>query len=68
MGTVSLDLEPVLQEKGISLDELAMQAGIEDNKADKIKRGQVSAIRFTTLASICDVLDCEPGVILGYTN
>ena len=32
----------------------------------KIKTGKVSAIRFSTLNSICKALDCQPGDILEY--
>lgn len=68
MGTVSLELEPILQERGIGLDELTIRAGIEDAKADKIKKNQVSAIRFSTLANICEALGCTPGDVLKYTD
>lgn len=32
----------------------------------KFKTGKVSAIRFSTLNSICKALDCQPGDILEY--
>ena len=32
----------------------------------KIKTGKVSAIRFSTLNAICDVLDCQPGDLLEF--
>ena len=32
----------------------------------KLKNGRVSAIRFSTLEAICDVLDCQPGDILEF--
>ncbi|WEV42713.1 helix-turn-helix domain-containing protein [Bifidobacterium sp. ESL0682] len=32
----------------------------------KIKNNRVAAIRFTTLAGICEALDCQPGDILKY--
>lgn len=31
-----------------------------------IKTGKISAIRFSTLTAICDVLDCQPGDILEF--
>ena len=31
-----------------------------------MKTGKVSAIRFSTLEAICDVLNCQPGDILEY--
>jgi len=30
-----------------------------------LKNGRAKAIRFTTLEAICQVLDCQPGDILG---
>lgn len=68
MGTVTLELEPTLLDRGISFDELVTRAGIEETKADKVKSNQVSAIRFSTLADICEVLDCKPGDILKYSG
>ena len=32
----------------------------------KLKNGHVSAIRFSTLEAICDVLVCQPGDILEF--
>ncbi len=32
----------------------------------KMKTGKISAIRFSTLEAICDVLDCQPGDILEF--
>ena len=34
----------------------------------KMKNGKISAIRFSTLEAICEVLDCQPGDILEYTK
>ena len=31
-----------------------------------MKNGKISAIRFSTLEAICDVLNCQPGDILEY--
>ena len=40
--------------------------GIANVNLSNIKTGKVSAIRFSTLDAICDVLDCQPGDILEY--
>jgi len=34
----------------------------------KIKTGKISAIRFSTLNAICEVLDCQPGDILEFVK
>ena len=55
-----------LAHRKISLNELADRVGIANVNLSKIKTGKVSAIRFSTLDAICDVLDCQPGDILEF--
>jgi putative transcriptional regulator len=33
-----------------------------------LKTGKAKAIRFSTLAAICEALDCQPGDILVFDN
>ena len=65
MGII-LRLDRVMADRKMSLNELAARVGIANVNLSKIKTGKVSAIRFSTLAAICDVLDCQPGDILEY--
>ena len=65
MGIV-LRLDRVMADRKISLNELAEQVGISNVNLSKLKNNRVTAIRFSTLAAICDVLDCQPGDILEY--
>ena len=46
--------------------ELAERVGISNVNLSKIKNNKVTAIRFSTLAAICEVLYCEAGDILEY--
>ena len=46
--------------------ELAERVGISNVNMSKIKNNKATAIRFPTLAAICEVLDCEAGDILEY--
>lgn len=50
----------------MSLKELSEKVGAANVNLSKIKTGKISAIRFSTLEAICDVLDCQPGDILEY--
>lgn len=50
----------------MSLNELAEKVGISNVNLSKLKNNRVTAIRFSTLAAICDALDCQPGDILEY--
>ena len=66
MGKIVLRLDRMMVEKKISLNELAERVGISKVNLSKIKNNKVTAIRFSTLAAICEVLDCEAGDILEY--
>ena len=66
MGKIILRLDRMMVERKISLNELAERVGISNVTLSKIKNNKVTAIRFSTLAAICEVLDCEAGDILEY--
>ena len=63
---IILRLDRVMADRKISLTELSEKVGIANVNLSKIKTGKVSAIRFSTLEAICDVLDCQPGDILEF--
>lgn len=66
MGKIILRLDRMMVERKMSLNELADKVGISNVNLSKIKNNRVTAIRFTTLASICEALDCEAGDILEF--
>ena len=66
MGKIILRLDRIMVERKISLNELAERVGISNVNLSKIKNNKVTAIRFSTLAAICEVLNCEAGDILEY--
>ena len=66
MGKIILRLDRMMVERKMSLNELAERVGISNVNLSKIKNNKVTAIRFTTLAAICDALECEAGYILEY--
>ena len=63
---IILRLDRVMADRKISLNDLAEKVGIANVNLSKIKTGKVSAIRFSTLEAICDILDCQPGDILEF--
>lgn len=63
---IILRLDRVMADRKISLNELASKVGIATVNLSNIKNGKISAIRFSTLDAICNVLDCNPGDILEY--
>lgn len=66
MGNIVLRLDRVMADRKMSLNELSERVGIANVNLSKIKTGKVSAVRFSTLAAICEALDCQPGDILEY--
>ena len=66
MGRIELKLDVVMADRHMSLNELADRIGISNVNLSKIKNNKVTAVRFSTLAGICEALDCTPGDILKY--
>lgn len=63
---IILRLDRVMADRKISLNELSEKVGVANVNLSKLKNGHVSAIRFSTLEAICEVLDCQPGDILEF--
>ncbi|MBE5797298.1 MAG: helix-turn-helix transcriptional regulator [Clostridiales bacterium] len=63
---IILRLDRVMADRKMSLNELSERVGVANVNLSKLKNGHVSAIRFSTLEAICDVLDCQPGDIMEY--
>lgn len=61
---VTVHLDTLLEERGMTLTELADRIGITLANASILKNGRARAIRFSTLTAICDVLECQPGDVL----
>ena len=66
MGRIILRLDRIMLEQKISLSQLAEQGGITNANLSKIKNNRVNAVRFSTLAALCETLHCQPGDILEY--
>ena len=66
MGKIVLRLDRMMVERKISLNELAQEVGISNVNLSRIKNNRVLAIRFSTLAAICEALNCQVGDILEY--
>ena len=59
MGQIILRLDRVMADRKMSLNELSARVGVANVNLSKMKNGHISAIRFSTLAAICDVLNCQ---------
>lgn len=68
MGKIVLRLDRMMVERKMSLGELAERVGISNVNLSKIKNNRVTAIRFSTLAAICEALQCQPGDLLWFSQ
>ena len=66
MGKIILRLDRVMADRKTNLKELSDAVGVSNVNLSKLKTGKVSAVRFSTLAAICEALGCQPGDILEY--
>jgi putative transcriptional regulator len=63
---IAVRLDDILADRGMTLTELADRVGITIVNLSILKNGRARAIRFTTLAGLCEVLGCQPGDLLSY--
>lgn len=56
----------MMAKRKMSLNELSEKVGVTLSNLSILKTGKAKAIRFNTLESICQVLECQPGDILEY--
>lgn len=66
MGEIIVDLDVMLAKRKMTVTELSELIGITISNVSILKTGKAKAVRFDTLAKICDVLECQPGDILRY--
>ena len=63
---IVVNLDVMLAKRKMSLTELSEKVEITMANLSILKSGKAKAIRFSTLESICDALECQPGEILEY--
>ena len=67
MGTIRyrLDIMQALRERGISSYRILRDGLIPQSTTTKLRRGDTS-ISLSSVATLCRLLDCQPGDILEY--
>ncbi|MFL6108703.1 MAG: helix-turn-helix domain-containing protein [Marmoricola sp.] len=61
---IGCSLDRLLLDRGMTLTELSDRVGVSIVNLSILKNGRARAVRFSTLTSICQVLDCEVGEVL----
>lgn len=63
---IIVNLDVMLAKRKMSVTELSERVGITIANISILKNGKAKSIRFSTLESICKVLECQQGDILEY--
>ena len=65
---INVTLDVMMAKRKMSLNELSEKVGLTLSNLSILKTGKAKAIRFSTLESICEALNCQPGDILEFVS
>ena len=65
-GTLIFNIDVMLAKRKMSVTELSEKVGITIANISILKNGKAKALKVSTLAKLCDALDCQPGDILEF--
>jgi len=65
---IVVNLDVMMARRKMSLNELSEKVGLTLANLSILKTGKAKAVRFSTLETICKVLDCQPGDILEFVE
>lgn len=63
---VIVNVDVMLAKRKMSSQELASKVGITASNLSILKTGKAKAIKLSTLDSLCQALECQPGDLLEY--
>ncbi len=63
---IIVNLDVMMAKRKMSLNELSEKVDITLSNLSILKTGKAKAIRFSTLESLCQALDCQPADLLEY--
>ena len=64
--TIRVDLDILLVQRKMTVKQLLERVDISPTNLSVLKNGHAPALRFSTLAALCQALECEPGDILRF--
>ena len=67
-GEIVFNIDVMLAKRKMSLTELAQRVGITPANMSILKTGKARAVRISTLAALCEALDCQPGDLLEFVD
>ena len=65
-GEIIFNIDIMLAKRKMSVTELSERVGITITNMSILKNGKAKAVKISTLAKLCEALDCQPGDLLEY--
>ena len=65
-GEIVFNIDVMLAKRKMSVTELAERVGITVANMSVLKTGKAKAVKVSTLAKLCEALDCQPGDLMEY--
>ena len=65
-GEIIFNIDVMLAKRKMRVTELAERVGITIANVSVLKNGKARALKISTLAKLCEALDCQPGDLLAY--
>jgi putative transcriptional regulator len=63
---ILITLDGVLAARKLKAKQVAEMIGVSETHMSLFRSGKVRGVRFSTLAKLCAVLECQPGDLLAY--
>jgi putative transcriptional regulator len=65
-NNIIFNIDVMLAKRKMSVTELSQKVGITMANISILKNGKAKAIKVSTLAKLCEVLECQPGDLIEY--
>lgn len=63
---IVITMDKALAARKLKAKEVAAIIGVSETHLSLFRSGKVKGVRFSTLAKLCAVLECQPGDLLAY--
>lgn len=65
---IIVNLDVVMAKRKINSTQLSKALGITKANLSILKNSKAKAVRFSTLESLCKILECQPGDLLEFVD
>ena len=65
-GEIIFNIDVMLAKRKMSVTQLAEKVGITVANMSVLKTGKARAVKVSTLAKLCEALNCQPGDLLEF--